>query len=86
MSTTVGQTAVLSRQKPAAVLAKFWRKAADSPAQYAHELYRLLRELEITGADIIRVEMPPSKPPWQAVCDRLRRAATAQDIATNRLL
>ena len=76
VSATTGQTAVLSRQKPAAVLAKFWRKTADAPAQYAHELYRLLRELEMTGAGMIRVEMPPTKPPWQAVYDRLRRAAT----------
>ena len=74
------QTAVLSRQKPAAVAAKCWRLAVANPVQYARELYRLLRELEATGATMIWVETPPTEAPWRAIHDRLGRAATKAKV------
>lgn len=42
---------------------------------YAQRLYAALRELDAQGLDVILVESPPTDPPWEAVLDRLRRAA-----------
>lgn len=70
-----GRLAVLSRSiAPQAVF--HWRTAPADPAAYAHELYASLRELDALGADLILVEAPPQAPDWQAVTDRLGRAAT----------
>ncbi|NMG76376.1 L-threonylcarbamoyladenylate synthase [Aromatoleum diolicum] len=52
-----------------------WRNAPADPAGYAHELYARLRELDGCGADIIVVEALPDTADWQAVADRLGRAA-----------
>jgi L-threonylcarbamoyladenylate synthase len=46
-----------------------------TPDGYAHGLYAALRALDARRADIILVERPPTDGPWQAVGDRLRRAA-----------
>lgn len=43
-------------------------------AGYARELFRALHELDTYGVDVIEVEAPPAD--WEAVWDRLRRAAT----------
>jgi L-threonylcarbamoyladenylate synthase len=55
----------------------FWIRMPRDPAAYAHKLYAALRELD--GADCARIliETPPDDPAWQAVNDRLRRAAGA---------
>ena len=45
-------------------------------AAYATELYRMLHELDAKGYDWIAVEAPAESPEWEAVRDRLRRAAT----------
>jgi L-threonylcarbamoyladenylate synthase len=45
------------------------------PTGYAHELYAALRSMDLVGADIILVEMPPQDDGWQGINDRLRRAA-----------
>ncbi|HEV2294011.1 MAG TPA: L-threonylcarbamoyladenylate synthase [Tepidisphaeraceae bacterium] len=45
-----------------------------SPAAYAHHLYGVLRELDAMGLEAIYVEMPPDRPEWTAVRDRLIRA------------
>ena len=42
---------------------------------YAHALYAGLRAMDVTGADVILVEQPPHTAGWQAINDRLRRAA-----------
>ncbi len=42
---------------------------------YAARLYETLRELDLRGADWIAVEPPPDEPEWEAVRDRLTRAA-----------
>jgi L-threonylcarbamoyladenylate synthase len=43
--------------------------------RYGHDLYRNLRELDGHRATRILVEAPPSDAAWEAVNDRLRRAA-----------
>ena len=45
------------------------------PARYGHDLYARLRELDTRGARRILVEAPPATPEWEAVNDRLARAA-----------
>jgi len=46
----------------------------ELPESYAHELYAALRKADESGADLILIEMPPEKPQWLAVRDRLMRA------------
>lgn len=53
------------------------KPCAADPAQYASELYALLRELDAEGHDHIILERPPRTRAWQAVNDRLGRAAAA---------
>ena len=45
-----------------------------SPVEYAHHLYGVLRDLDAMGLDAIYIEMPPDRPEWAAVRDRLIRA------------
>ncbi|MDR0702053.1 MAG: threonylcarbamoyl-AMP synthase [Azoarcus sp.] len=52
-----------------------WRAIPAEPAAYACQLYASLRALDALGADLILVEVPPVLPAWQAVVDRLCRAA-----------
>ena len=53
-----------------------WRLAPADAVAYAHRLYASLRWLDQCGAAWILVETPPTDREWQAVNDRLRRAAT----------
>ncbi|GHT90360.1 threonylcarbamoyl-AMP synthase [Betaproteobacteria bacterium] len=48
------------------------------PVAYAHKLYAALRELDAQNLDLIIAEAPPATLLWNAVCDRLRRAAAAK--------
>jgi L-threonylcarbamoyladenylate synthase len=48
---------------------------SSSPAGYAHGLYAGLRALDAAAADLILIEAPPLSADWQAINDRLRRAA-----------
>ncbi|BCS33787.1 threonylcarbamoyl-AMP synthase [Luteitalea sp. TBR-22] len=49
---------------------------ADADAHaFGRRLYAHLRALDATGADVILVAQPPAGAAWQAVHDRLRRAA-----------
>lgn len=52
-----------------------WRQAPADVPGYAHDLYANLRDLDACGADFILVEALPATPAWQAVTDRLGRAA-----------
>jgi L-threonylcarbamoyladenylate synthase len=52
-----------------------WRQLAPEAMQYAHDLYATLRDLESTQVSRILVEMPPADADWQALRDRLTRAA-----------
>jgi len=51
--------------------------APEAPALYARELYRLLRALDRAEVEQILVERLPDGPAWDALNDRLGRAAAA---------
>jgi L-threonylcarbamoyladenylate synthase len=63
------------REAPRHALATAWIAASADPARYAHDLYANLRRLDASGAKRILVEAPPMTPEWEAVHDRLTRAA-----------
>jgi L-threonylcarbamoyladenylate synthase len=52
-----------------------WIAAGAEPLRYGHDLYANLRRLDASGAQRILVEAPPQAPEWEAVNDRLLRAA-----------
>lgn len=49
------------------------------PAGFARELYRLLREIDAAGFDVIVAALPPEQGLGLAVRDRLRRASAPRD-------
>lgn len=49
--------------------------ASPQAQAYAHALYASLRELDAAGCDLLLVEQPPAGAAWDAVNDRLCRAA-----------
>lgn len=51
------------------------RPSDDSADTFARELYSLLRELDAADCDLLLVQMPPADDGWQAIRDRLTRAA-----------
>ena len=46
-----------------------------TPAAYARKLYAALRELDAQNLDLMIAEAPPASLIWNAISDRLRRAA-----------
>ena len=75
------RVAVLFRGAAQPVAAAFSRIAPDDATAYAHDLYANLRALDANGADLIVVEEPPAIAAWEAVLDRLSRAAAGADEA-----
>lgn len=73
------RVAVLFRGAAQPAAAAFSRIAPDDAAAYAHDLYANLRALDANGADLIVVEQPPAIAAWEAVLDRLTRAAAGAD-------
>jgi L-threonylcarbamoyladenylate synthase len=74
--------AVLARRPlPSGIAVPIWRRAADDARSYAHDLYATLRELDRSGCTLLIVEAPPPGPEWEAVRDRLKRAATGSGRA-----
>ena len=72
----MSNVAVLAmREPPRHALATSWIAASRDPARYGHDLYSNLRRLDASGAKRILVEAPPDAPAWEAVNDRLKRAA-----------
>jgi len=70
------RVAVLARRTaPSPVRVVRWRVAPGDARTYAHDLYATLRELDAQGCELLIVEAPPATPEWEAVHDRLRRAA-----------
>ncbi len=68
--------AVLSLREPSmGSKAIYWIAASGDPARYGHDLYANLRKLDDAGAKRILVEAPPTTVEWEAVNDRLTRAA-----------
>jgi L-threonylcarbamoyladenylate synthase len=73
---SANDAAVLAfRERPAGVAAALWLLASRAPDRYAHELYSNLRRLDEAAKSLIVVERPPEDAAWEAVADRLRRAA-----------
>lgn len=68
------RSGVLSLQARPAGFPGVWRQLPADSAGYARELYGALRELDET-VEVIAVELPPAVAGWEAVHDRLRRAA-----------
>ena len=62
-------------EAPYAVRVTSWIDAGGDPVRYGHDLYANLRKLDASGAKRILVEAPPRTPQWEAVNDRLMRAA-----------
>ncbi len=72
----LAKAAVLAmRDAPHSARVLTWIDAGSDPVRYAHDLYANLRKLDASGAKRILVEMPPDTVPWEAVNDRLERAA-----------
>ncbi len=64
------------RNKPTNLRDKIiWVKMSGDAVLYAHELYAVLRELDSKNLEIIYIELPPDEIIWQAIRDRLQRAA-----------
>jgi L-threonylcarbamoyladenylate synthase len=53
-----------------------WVNAGRRPEQYAHDLYTNLRALDTAGCQQILVQDVPEGERWDAIRDRLRRAAS----------
>ena len=71
----VGDAVLALRAPPAHHAAAAWIEAPRDPGRYAHDLYFNLRELDRRRATRIVVEAPPRDAAWEAVNDRLGRAA-----------
>jgi L-threonylcarbamoyladenylate synthase len=76
-----GRVAVLAMQPPH-VANKYmtWVNAGRRAEVYARELYVNLRTLDRSGAREILVEQVPEGEAWDAVRDRLHRAASAENV------
>jgi L-threonylcarbamoyladenylate synthase len=61
------------------IAASWWHVAPETAAAYGHDLYANLRALDANRANLIVVEAPPHEPAWEAVRDRLQRAAAGAD-------
>src|SRR3954469_8871412 len=71
---------------PMVVLKKWETLVAmpNSPELYATNFYAILRELDAMGLREIFIEVPPDKPEWEAVRDRIRRATVPLERWENR--
>ena len=72
-----GNGAYLQLQRPPSVAVRETIAMPHDVHAYAAQLYRILHDLDARGYDWIAVEAPPDEPEWEAVLDRLRRAAAA---------
>jgi len=54
---------------------EYWIRMPGEPRAYARRLYAALRELDAAGCGAILVESPPETAEWDAIRDRLLRAA-----------
>ena len=72
--------AVLARSpRPAEYSGPLWIEAGRDAVRFGHDLYADLRRLDASGAATIVVEQVPAGDGWDAVRDRLARAAAACD-------
>jgi len=78
------KVAVLAQRLPAkANRYMTWLNAGSRPEAYARQLYANLRKLDKAGAAAILVEEVPEGEAWDAVRDRLQRAASARAIGSD---
>ncbi|GAA5179050.1 L-threonylcarbamoyladenylate synthase [Niveibacterium umoris] len=75
LAATGPDTAVIARRQASTTPHRSWIEAPENAAGYAHDLYANLRALDAIGATQILVEAPPAQAGWEAVIDRLGRAA-----------
>ena len=68
------------REPPPNATVVSWIAAPRNPAGYGRALYANLRKLDESAAKRIVVEAPPDEPAWEAVNDRLARAAAGGGI------
>ena len=71
------RVAVLARSIATPLARCVWQLMPSDASDYAHELYARLRTLDALHVDRILVEALPAEIMWQAVRDRLARAAQA---------
>jgi L-threonylcarbamoyladenylate synthase len=72
------RVAVLAQRPPLGTYQSVtWIDAGPRVEAYAHDLYAHLRTLDRAGCSRILVQAVPSEEPWDAVRDRLVRAAAA---------
>lgn len=69
------------REPPPSANVTSWIAASGDPAQYGHDLYANLRKLDASGAKRIVIEAPPQTSEWEAVNDRLTRAAVGAGVS-----
>jgi L-threonylcarbamoyladenylate synthase len=67
-------------EAPYSVRVTTWIDAGSDSALYGHGLYANLRKLDASGAKRILVEAPPRTAQWEAVNDRLDRAAAGAGL------
>ncbi len=70
---------VLARRPDPKLQGVRWIKMPQDPRGYAQVLYARLREADRTNCQKILVEAPPLEVAWEAVLDRLKRAASLSD-------
>ena len=77
------KVAVLA-QRPPSTANRFmtWVNAGTRAEHYARNLYINLRTLDKAGAKVILVEEVPDGEQWDAIRDRLKRAASAENVTT----
>ena len=71
-----GQGIYLQHQNPPSRTNVTIHQMPQSAADYAAALYEVLHQADAGNYNWIAVDLPPSTPEWEAIQDRLQRAAT----------
>ncbi len=71
-----GKGIYLQHRNPARSKNVISRQMPDRATEYAAVLYEVLHQADAGNYDWIAVDLPPQTPEWEAVHDRLKRAAT----------
>jgi L-threonylcarbamoyladenylate synthase len=66
----------LQHQHPPSRASVAIHRMPQSAADYAAALYKVLHQVDAGNYEWIAVDLPPSTPEWEAIQDRLKRAAT----------
>jgi L-threonylcarbamoyladenylate synthase len=83
--TTNREKVAVLAMRPPAVASRFmtWINAGTRPDVYGRNLYSNLRTLDKAAAKLILVEDVPEGERWDAVRDRLKRCAVAENVVTS---